>query len=531
MSRYRKIDVRIWNDRKFRNFSAEAKLLFFMLLTHPNTTQLGFGRSSLSGMAEEIGWDHQDFKEAFEEIRAADMVMYDETGPVYWIKNFLRYNPPQNPNVVVSWGTLPDLIPECELKSVILLTAIATVYSTCTKPFWAAIPESMLCEYDRVSGIERAKASPKSLFDEIMSPTAGMPKSDMVNSLASSITQLMENKEVKPAAAAPDDQLPYMPTLEEAQAQVNERLSSATGGQISPAQPNQTDSKNHPQTAPVEPAQAASEPAAASAKTVSAAAVATTRAAAKVAAARTKAAAAAQESGAKKGLPEGFCVSDDVKQWAKSKGVPAWSLDLHLEKFTGYVKANGKHYQDWDEALKNAISGNWAKLNYSKLEPVLGAGSEHRRQQAQEVFDEWRRVLNKPDSELNDDRLSVIMTRLSEGCSVDLLKRAISGVTRSAFHMGENDQRTRFDEIGLILRDMGQIDKFANMTSRASYDTITANLQPGVISEASRQTLANGMSWLQKRQGLPGAKPLPASMVIDAPAHVVPSIHRPAIAA
>jgi hypothetical protein len=33
-----------------------------------------------------------------------------------------------------------------------------------------------------------------------------------------------------------------------------------------------------------------------------------------------------------------------------------------LAHFVGYVKANGKTYADWDQALMNAIRGDWAKL-------------------------------------------------------------------------------------------------------------------------------------------------------------------------
>ena len=35
MSRYRKVDPRIWNDEKFRTLTDNGKLVFFMLLTQP----------------------------------------------------------------------------------------------------------------------------------------------------------------------------------------------------------------------------------------------------------------------------------------------------------------------------------------------------------------------------------------------------------------------------------------------------------------------------------------------------------------
>ncbi|WP_151976684.1 helix-turn-helix domain-containing protein [Acinetobacter soli] len=59
-------------------------------------------------------------------------------------------------------------------------------------------------------------------------------------------------------------------------------------------------------------------------------------------------------------LPENFEVSERVKTWAAQKGFDR--LEEHLEYFTGYAVASGKKYADWDQALMNAIRGNWAKL-------------------------------------------------------------------------------------------------------------------------------------------------------------------------
>ena len=56
MARYRKIDVRIWNDRKFRELDDNAKLAFLLLLTHPDTNQLGFIRSRSVSLAFDLGW-------------------------------------------------------------------------------------------------------------------------------------------------------------------------------------------------------------------------------------------------------------------------------------------------------------------------------------------------------------------------------------------------------------------------------------------------------------------------------------------
>jgi hypothetical protein len=70
---------------------------------------------------------------------------------------------------------------------------------------------------------------------------------------------------------------------------------------------------------------------------------------------------AARKAAARKAsIPDGFCVSERVKAWADEHRFDR--LDEHLSHFVGYVKANGKTYADWDQALMNAIRGDWAKL-------------------------------------------------------------------------------------------------------------------------------------------------------------------------
>jgi hypothetical protein len=59
-------------------------------------------------------------------------------------------------------------------------------------------------------------------------------------------------------------------------------------------------------------------------------------------------------------MPTNFGLSDAVKAWAAEYGHT--NLEAHLDYFRGYVVANGKKYVNWDQALMNAIRGDWAKL-------------------------------------------------------------------------------------------------------------------------------------------------------------------------
>lgn len=117
MSRYRKIDQRIWNDEKFRTLGDDAKLVFFMLLTHPSMTMLGAMRTTVSGMAEELGWSADAFRQAFDQVLSKGMAEHDPTAHLLALPNFLRYNKPESPNVVKAWASAVDHLPECALKT------------------------------------------------------------------------------------------------------------------------------------------------------------------------------------------------------------------------------------------------------------------------------------------------------------------------------------------------------------------------------------------------------------------------------
>jgi len=113
MAHYRKVDTRIWNDEKFCSLSPMGKLAFFFILTHPNMTSLGAMRGTRKGLAYDLD---EVLPEAFDEVFQKAFVKDDPKAKIIVINNFLKYNPPESPNVVKSWKKASELIPECDMK-------------------------------------------------------------------------------------------------------------------------------------------------------------------------------------------------------------------------------------------------------------------------------------------------------------------------------------------------------------------------------------------------------------------------------
>ena len=141
VGKYRKIDPRIWNDEKFRQLSDRGKLSFLLILTHPHMTSLGAMRSTPRGLAAELGWTEKAFREAFRETLAKGLVEYDESACFVGLPRFLKYNGPESPNVVKSWLSALDLIPECGLK-VALMQRVKAFAEALPKAFAEALPKA-----------------------------------------------------------------------------------------------------------------------------------------------------------------------------------------------------------------------------------------------------------------------------------------------------------------------------------------------------------------------------------------------------
>lgn len=119
-NRYRKIECRMWGDEKFCSLSPmlpSGQALWIYLLTGPHTIQIpGLFRVGKAAMSENLDWPLEAFEEAFGEVFREGIAKACWKAKVVWVKNAIFYNKPVSSNVVLSWSTEWDLIPECELK-------------------------------------------------------------------------------------------------------------------------------------------------------------------------------------------------------------------------------------------------------------------------------------------------------------------------------------------------------------------------------------------------------------------------------
>ncbi len=120
MARHRKIDMRMHGDAKFRRLTPSppcGQALWWNLLAGPQTDIIpGLCSIGESAFAELLGWPLKGFREAFREVFREGLAKADWESRLLWVPNAIKYNPPANPNVVKSWRSAWDELPECELK-------------------------------------------------------------------------------------------------------------------------------------------------------------------------------------------------------------------------------------------------------------------------------------------------------------------------------------------------------------------------------------------------------------------------------
>lgn len=86
-----------------------------------------------------------------------------------------------------------------------------------------------------------------------------------------------------------------------------------------------------------------------------------------------------------------------------------------------------------------------------------------------ELFDYWKLKMNQPRAKLDANRKKTIEAALRLGYSIEHLKEAIDGCANTPYNMGKNEQKKKYDGIGLIFRDAEHIERFIQNNSTIPY--------------------------------------------------------------
>lgn len=124
MSRYRKLDVRIWGDERVRRLSIpkpNGRDCWVYILTAKETLILpGAIPAGAAALAESLRWPVTGFRAAFAELEREGMAISDWDSGLVWVPKAIQYNPPENTNVTMAWGKSFVELPDCDLRKRII---------------------------------------------------------------------------------------------------------------------------------------------------------------------------------------------------------------------------------------------------------------------------------------------------------------------------------------------------------------------------------------------------------------------------
>lgn len=164
MAIYRKIDCRISNDKKFRELSVEGKLAWYTILSRRDLAPIGAFKSSFESLAieqrgnEYLNKDLQKdlskgfsevFIKALNELLSKGLIKYDSEAFLIYVPNFLKYNFPENPNVVKSWKSALDSLPECNLTNYVLAKSTEIIISSQRDSYTKSLPKEFVEAYQK----------------------------------------------------------------------------------------------------------------------------------------------------------------------------------------------------------------------------------------------------------------------------------------------------------------------------------------------------------------------------------------------
>lgn len=111
MRDYGKVHISFWSSETLRGIGEEARVLALYLLTSPHTTMIGAFRLPDAYACEDLGWTPKQFRNGLETLSACSFIKYCDRTRVVWVRKFLQWNRPENPNQRKAAVKLAEALP------------------------------------------------------------------------------------------------------------------------------------------------------------------------------------------------------------------------------------------------------------------------------------------------------------------------------------------------------------------------------------------------------------------------------------
>jgi hypothetical protein len=111
MRDYGKVRLSFWTDDKMQELSDQGKLLALYLLSGPHSNSIGCFRLPDGYITDDLGWDQETVTETLSELSRNGFLYRCLRTRWVFISNYLKHNPPENPNVGKSMVPLIEAVP------------------------------------------------------------------------------------------------------------------------------------------------------------------------------------------------------------------------------------------------------------------------------------------------------------------------------------------------------------------------------------------------------------------------------------
>ena len=145
-------------------------------------------------------------------------------------------------------------------------------------------------------------------------------------------------------------------------------------------------------------------------------------------------------------------------------------------------RKNIEHYTKELKSSGQLLLANWK-----------GNKAPNIQDRSNEIYNYWLQRMQKGrGTKYSLNRKKKVLARLKDGYSFEFILKAIDGCASSAFHMGDNEHGTIYDDLELICRSGEKLEQFAaNLNSRRGLFENVGQTKTQRIQQQNRQHLEN----------------------------------------